>query len=103
MFTCITIGDQSRILTQDQRNPGAFRSFVMACPVVYERQVLRLGPVNQRMLATVQWKAKRERQAGLARGPVGPGFVSPSRLSQITSCHLGSADLAPTLGREHTC
>lgn len=93
MFTFITIGDQSRILTRDRRNPGAFRSFVMACPVMYERQVLRLGPVNGYRMATVQRKAKQERQGP---GPVDRDLVSRSRLSQITSCHLGSAGLAPT-------
>lgn len=93
MFTCITIGDRSRILTRDQRNPGAFRSFVMACPVVYERQVLRLGPVNQRMLATVQWKAKRERQAGRA-GP-GPRWTRLRESKSAVSDYI----VSPRFGR----
>lgn len=94
---CITIGDQSRILTRHGRNPGAFRSFVMACPVVYERQVLRLGPVNQ----SVGWQPWWRGKAGGA-GSGARGLVSRSRLSQITSCHLGSAGLAPTLSGENT-
>lgn len=69
----------------------------MACPVVYERQLLRLGPVNQ----SVGWQPWWRGKAGGA-GSGARGLVSRSRLSQITSCHLGSAGLAPTLSGENT-
>lgn len=54
----------------------------------------------ERWLATV---VARESGRGRVRGPGGArGLVSRSRLSQITSCHLGSAGLAPTLSGENT-
>lgn len=68
----------------------------MACPVVYERQVLRLGPVDQSVGWQPWWRGKG------GRGRAARGLASRSRLSQITSCHLGSAGLAPTLSGENT-
>lgn len=65
------------------------RSFVTACPVMYERQVLRgLVQRTKERLATVQRKGKRERPGPWAQGPLPETLrleVGCLRLHRVTS------------------
>lgn len=76
----------------------------MACPVVYERQVLRLGPVNQHQAGNraKERKAKSEKRQERA-GPVRPRWSPKSAVSDyIVSPRFGRLG-TDALGTEHTC